>query len=137
MAVDRPPVRSRVILSLKGYYDAPFSLEPSSPPEITLSLQKDVGSRDLARTRAREDFYTSLGYFALSLPIPVLSYGLSIDFLLKAIDLTTGPAAQQAQVTGYALQGVYYVGLAVSAALFTWMVTRIVHYVSTANDIAN
>ena len=137
LEVTRPPVRSRAVLSLKGFYDAPFSLEPSSPPEVSLQLQKDVGPRDLARKKARDDFYTSLGIFALSLPIPAFAYGFSIDFLLKGIDLPAGPAADQAVLTGNIFQGVYYVGVAVSAALFTWMVTRIVHYVRTANEIAN
>jgi len=137
LEVDRPPVRSRAVLSLKGFYDAPFSLEPTSPSAVSLQLQKDVGPRDLARTRARDEFYASLGMFALSLPIPAFAYGFSIDFLLKGIDLPPGPAANQAVLTGNIFQGVYYVGIAVSAALFTWMVTRIVHYVRTANEIAN
>ena len=137
LEVTRPPVRSRAVLSLNGFYDAPFSLEPSSPPEVSMQLQKDVGPRDLARKKARDDFYTSLGLFALSLPVPAFAYGFSIDFLLKGIDLPVGPAADQAVLTGNIFQGVYYVGIAVSAALFTWMVTRIVDYVRTANEIAN
>jgi hypothetical protein len=32
--------------------------------------------------------------------------------------------------------GGYYAGMAVSAALFTWMVFRIVHYVAVSNGTA-
>jgi hypothetical protein len=135
--VQRPPVRSRGVLSLKGFYDAPFSLEPASAEHVTLQLQKDIGPRDAARTRARDDFYGSLGIFAFSLPVPAFAYGFAIDFALKAIDLPAGPDAAQAAVTSQVFLGVYYAGIAVSAALFTWMVTRIVHYVSVANEIAN
>jgi hypothetical protein len=140
LSVDRPPVRSRGILSMKGFYDAPFSLEPASPPLVSMQLQKDVGSRDVVRTKARDDFYTSLGIFAFSLPVPAFAYGFAIDFALKDLDLSAqglGTAADQARATSGVFLGAYYVGIAVSAALFTWMVTRIVRYVGIANEIAD
>lgn len=140
LTVERPPVRSRGILSLEGFYDAPFSLEPSSPPALSLQLQKDVGSRDVARTKARDDFYGSLGMFAFSLPVPAFAYGFAIDFALKNLDLSAqglGAAADQARATSEVFLGAYYAGIALSAALFTWMVTRIVRYVRIANEIAD
>ena len=80
LEVDRPPLRSRGVLSSAGFYDMSFSLEPASPPELSFSLQKDVGRRDIQQKKARDEFYSSLGFFALSLPLPLFSYALSIDF---------------------------------------------------------
>jgi hypothetical protein len=140
LTVDRPPVRSRGILSLKGFYDIPFSLGPASPAALSFPLQKDVGSKEVQRTKARDDFYRALGFFAFSLPLPAFSYGLAIDFAVKNFDLTQAgmsTAAGQARATSEVFLGAYYAGIAVSAALFTWMVTRIVRYVEVANEIAD
>jgi hypothetical protein len=45
-------------------------------------------------------------------------------------------AAAQAQTESTVFLGAYYVGVAVSVSLFVWMVTRIVHYVRVADEIA-
>jgi len=140
LTLDRPSVRSRGILSLEGFYDIPFSLGPASPPALSFALQKDVGSKDVQRTKARDDFYQALGFFAFSLPLPAFSYGLAIDFAVKQFDLDQAgmaAAAGQARATSTAFLGAYYAGIAVSAALFTWMVTRVVRYVTVANEIAD
>ena len=137
--VDRPPLRSRGVLSLPGFYDMNFPLEPGSPPALSFSLQKDVGKRDVQQKKARDEFYSSLGFFALSLPLPMFSYGMSIDFAMRTLDLSAqglGEQAAQAQTTSNIFLGTYYAGIAVSVSLFVWMVTRIMHYVKVSNETA-
>ncbi|MGA2381471.1 MAG: PEGA domain-containing protein [Spirochaetia bacterium] len=139
IVVDRPPLRSRGVLSSPGFYDLAFPLEPASPAVLSFSLQKDLGNRDVQQKKARDEFYVSLGFFALSLPLPLLSYALAIDFAVKTLDLNgqgMSAAAAQAQTESTVFLGAYYVGVAVSVSLFVWMVTRIVHYVRVADEIA-
>jgi len=139
LALDRPALRSRGVLARDGYYNLNFSLEPQSPSELSFSLEKDAGPKDARQKKARDDFYTSLTFFALSVPLPVLSYGLLIDSQVKQVDLSSAglsSALAREQRTGTILQGTYYVGVAVSVALFTWMVTRILNYVKVADEIA-
>jgi hypothetical protein len=139
IVVDRPAVRSRGVLASPGFYDLSFGLAPVSPPDLSFDLKKDVGKRDLAQTKARDEFYFSLGVFAFSLPLPLFSYALSIDFAVKTLDLTgqgSPAAAAQAQTTSTIFLAAYYAGIALSASLFTWMVTRIVHYVKVTDEIA-
>jgi PEGA domain len=139
LEVERPALRSRGVLSSPGFYDMNFPLGPASPPSLSFPLQKDVGARDVQQKKARDDFYSSLGIFALSLPLPIFSFGMSLDFAQRTLDLgaqgMTG-AASQAQATSNAFLGTYYAGIAVSVSLFVWMVTRIVHYVKVSNEIA-
>jgi hypothetical protein len=139
LMVDRPPLRSRGVLSSQGFYDMSFPLQPSSAEALTFSLQADMGKRDVQQNKARDDFYVSLGFFAFSIPLPLFSYALAIDFAVRTLDYSTqgkmAPAAQ-AQTASAIFLGTYYAGIAVSAALFTWMVTRIVHYVKVADEIA-
>jgi cytochrome c biogenesis protein CcdA len=127
------------VLSSPGFYDLAFPLEPASPAVLSFSLQKDLGNRDVQQKKARDEFYVSLGFFALSLPLPLLSYALAIDFAVKTLDLNgqgMSAAAAQAQTESTVFLGAYYVGVAVSVSLFVWMVTRIVHYVRVADEIA-
>ncbi len=139
LMVDRPPLRSRGVLALPGFYDLIFSLDPASPPALSFELQKDEGKRDVLQKKARDEFYDSLAIFVLSIPIPMFSYALSIDFAVKTLDLNgqgMTAAASQAQAASTVFLGTYYAGIAVSLGLFTWMVTRIIHYVRVADEIS-
>jgi hypothetical protein len=137
IAVPLPPERSRGVLSLTGYYDLSFPVDVSAPPLLSLSLQKDIGSRDAMQKKARDQFYVSFGWFAVSIPIPLLSYAFYIDSLVQQLDLSIIPgmetqsAAAQGRANAFLLG--YYSGLAVSGALLTWMVIQIVHYITVAN----
>jgi hypothetical protein len=139
LMVDRPPLRSRGVLVLPGFYDLSFPLEPASPLVLSLSLQMDEGKQDVRQKKAKDDFYASLGFFAFSIPLPLFSYALALDFAVRT-QVYAGQgmyaAAVQAQTAGTVFLGTYYAGIAVSASLFVWMVTRIVHYVKVADEIA-
>jgi len=132
LSLEKPFSRSRVVLSLPGFYDLPFSIGIDSPPKVTYSLQKDVGPRDTAQKKARDDFYAMFGWFAVSLPLPLFSYAFYIDNYVLAYN--SGSAS--AQVTSNVFLAGYYGGAVISVALFTWMVFRIIHYVSVSNGIA-
>jgi hypothetical protein len=131
-SLEKPVTRSRGILSLPGFYDLPFSVGPDSPPAMSFSLQKDIGPRDTAQKKARDEFYASFGWFAVSLPLPLFSYAFYVDNYVLGFN-TGSPSAQ---LTGQVFYYSYYAGVAISAALFTWMVFRIIHYVSVSNGIA-
>jgi hypothetical protein len=139
LSVDLPSTRSRGVLTMPGFYDLPFALEPDSRVAISFSLQKDLGSRDELRKKAREDFYTSFGWFALSVPFTLFSYGMAIDFGSQAVayyyagDYTSSASAKS---TRDLFSGTYYGGIAVNVALFTWMVFRIINYVTVSNGTA-
>ena len=139
VSVERPPSRSRGVLSLTGFYDLPFSIGPDSMEQLSFPLQMDIGARDLIQKRARNDFYVSFGWFAVSIVLPLFSYALAIDSVVHENEfLLQGNTSQAASAhLNYQIYlGGYYAGMAVSAALFTWMVFRIVHYVSVSNGTA-
>jgi hypothetical protein len=139
LVVAAPPRRSRGVLELDGYYPVALSLGPGSPPEMSFTLPPDLGPRDVRQDKARDAFYTAFGWFAASIPIPLFSYALIFDFGVQSADYTVNgqlaqAAAAKATYNGF-LAG-YYGGVAISAGLFIWMVTKIVQYVTVANGIA-
>jgi hypothetical protein len=131
LPLDIPAVQGRGVLELDGYYSQPFTLDPSSPSSLTMTMTADVGSREDLQKKARDRFYTSLSLFAFSIPIPLFSYALTMDYATKLQQ--SGGASDETAM--YAFFGAYYGGIGLSAALFTWMVTRIVAYVKAANDV--
>jgi hypothetical protein len=139
LLLEQPTERSRGVLSLNGFYDFPFSLGPDSPPQISLTLQPDLGAREVAQKKAREEFYTSFAWFAASVPIPLFCNAFALDYALLRNDLLSQGQSSQAasaQMGAQAFLAGYYVGLAITASLFTWMVIRIIHYVSVSNGTA-
>jgi hypothetical protein len=129
---EKPLTRSRAVLSLSGYYDLPFSVGAETTPEVSVTLVKDVGPRDTAQKKARDDFYSAFGWFAASLPLPLFSYAFYVDNYV--LGFNTGSTSAQLSSNLFLVS--YYGGVAISVALFTWMVFRIIHYVSVSNGSA-
>ena len=134
---EKPPVRSRGMLSLSGFYDLPFSIGLDSPAQLSFSLQPDLGARDAVQKKARDQFYAAFGWFALSVPLPLFCSAFKIDYELKQLFYPAGSAeAAAAQFGAQAFLAGYVAGIAISASLFTWMVIRIIHYISVSNGTA-
>ena len=137
---EKPPVRSRGVLALTGFYDLPFSIGLDSPLQLSFSLQQDLGARDAAQKKARDQFYTAFAWFALSVPLPLFCSAFQVDYQAKQLFFTINsmPAeAAAAQLGAQAFLAGYVAGIAISASLFTWMVIRIIAYISVSNGTAS
>jgi len=138
LALEKPFERTRVVLSANGFYDQAFSISAGSPSELTFTLLPDSVSRDAIQKKARDDFYASFTWFALSLPIPFFSYAFALDQAVRVTQLGgSGPQVPQAQALGSALYwGGYVGGTVLSVSLFAWMVIKIIYYVSVSTRTA-
>ena len=132
-------MRSRGVLSLTGFYDFPFSIGLDSPPQLSFSLEPDLGARDAAQKKARDQFYTSFAWFAVSVSLPLFCSAFKVDYEARELFYTQNSMpteAAAAKVGAQTFLAGYVGGLAISASLFTWMVIRIVHYISVSNRTA-
>jgi hypothetical protein len=136
LTLEKPPEPRRGVLVLNGYYPRTVTLGPASADEVAVPLLPDIGSRDEKQKKARDDFYASFAWFAASVPLPLFSYALAIDFAVEQLDYLfhgfPSEASQAAAASGVFLAG-YYTGVAVSASLFVWMVYRVIGYVAASN----
>ncbi|MGA2974864.1 MAG: PEGA domain-containing protein [Spirochaetia bacterium] len=140
LLLDLPSARSRGVLSLTGFYDQPFSIDPTSPLSLSVPLQQDTGPRDALQKKTRDAFYVSLGWFAFSIPLPLFSYALAMDYSVQWLELLQSGAASSAstaQTLTYTFLGTYYAGIAISVSLFAWMVSRIITYVTASNRVGD
>ncbi|MBP7262606.1 MAG: PEGA domain-containing protein [Spirochaetia bacterium] len=104
-----------------------FSFEPASD-----------GSFAQRFDQAKDDFYRSLGWFILSLPVTTLSYGTFRSWYDAENDaLSSGlsdPATMQTLETNYwTAQGVFWASAAVSAGLAVNAVIKLIRYVDAAD----
>jgi hypothetical protein len=139
LALDKPFERTRVDITEKGYYDMPFSVSQSSPLELGVILQPNTVSRDAIQKHARDQFYNSFAWFVVSVPIPLFSYAFALNSSVQTNELVTEGNISQAlgaQARTNFYNGTFIVGTIVSAALFTWMIVRIIHYVSVSTRTA-
>ncbi len=137
LLLEVPSERSRVQLNMPGFYDLPFSTGPSSPPRITMTLQPDVGSRDELQKKARDQFYLSFAFFALSLPIPFFCSSIADDYsLLYARSPIGSRDKSEAEDMYNGWITAYYVGTGLTASFFAWMVVNIINYISVSNRSA-
>ncbi len=139
LSLEKPFQRTRVDISEKGFYDQLFSVSEASPPELSFVMQPDTISRDELQKQARNEFYDSFAWFALSLPIPLFCYAFAIDASVQVKQLEAASdftGAQAASLRGGLLYGGYVISTAWSATLFTWMLFRIIHYVTLSTRSA-
>jgi hypothetical protein len=139
LTIPRPAERGRGVLDLDGHYSVALDLGPGTGSQLSVTMPRDVGPRDVQQAKARDDFYAAFGWFAVSIPIPLFSYALVFDFAVQENNFVLAgqlTAAAGADGTRRAFLASYYGGVALSAALFTWMVFRIINYVAVANGIA-
>ncbi len=139
LALDEPFARTRVNLTQRGFYDQPFSISDSSPGQLSFILEPDTVSRDALQKKARDEFYNSFAWFVVSLPIPLFSYAFALDSAVQYNELISQGNTSQAmstKATANFFYGTYIAGTVVSVSLFTWMIFRIIHYVSVSTRTA-
>lgn len=133
LTVERPLQQRSLFLELEGYDRARIVLRPDGPVERTVELYRDVRDEVAYVEERRNRFYRAFGYFALSVPIPVILYGAYEN---RAAVVTGGLFEQlnpQEQTrlarTGNILYWSSMGAATVSATLLTNMVIKLVQYV--------
>jgi hypothetical protein len=82
LEVARPEELARFLLRLEGYRDEPLYLGPSSPATLAVALAPAAADPLARQKKERRRFYTAFGLFALSLPLPIFSWGFVSDNLV-------------------------------------------------------
>lgn len=75
LSISRPSVRQQVRLEAEGYFDSRFRVGPDSPEMISRDLRAANIDWDLEIQEMRDGFYRALGWFVLSVPVPMFLFG--------------------------------------------------------------
>ncbi len=136
--VARPRRPTTVVLQREGFHASRFPLQTDSPERISRRLAPDVIGWSELTLEQRDRFYRSLGFFVVSLPVPIILYGV-YDNLATFFAAGTPPnldSGEADRLVGLAntVQGAYWVSVGVSTGLFVNMAIQLVRYIRAAES---
>lgn len=134
LALPRPGTPQTVILSEEGFLDETVVLSPEAPGEIVRELVPDPGNWPEIVQERRDRFYRAFGWFALSIPVPVMLNGMYQD--IAALYPGGQPSSELSDAEAQRLAGTANTLLwsargatVVSAGLFVNMTVHLIQYI--------
>lgn len=126
------PLEGDLISIQKDGYQ-PVIISPLENQDVRITLTPErADSRELV-AKKRTTFYRAFGLFALSVPLPVFSYGLSSDYA-QAYSRTIGPDKDRLYSISMGMYSAYLGGLFISGSLFIDMAVKLIDYIRTAEN---
>jgi hypothetical protein len=119
-------------LKLDGYQDAEFLLDRESPETRRYILAPATGDRAAAFERSKDSFYAALGWFVLSVPVPLVASGLR-DTMITAYEEAISADRSRYAALANAYHGSYLGGLALSGGLLVNAVLKLARYISAGD----
>ncbi len=80
LLMKNPITPALLTFKLEGYNDNKIIFKDETERDIRIFMQSSIINNDIIISRKRNRFYQSFSYFLLSIPISLVSYGLSSDY---------------------------------------------------------
>ncbi|MBN2658830.1 MAG: PEGA domain-containing protein [Spirochaetales bacterium] len=135
-----------VTIRSQDYYDHSFEVSPESPDLISIPLIEEELSRLDFFDLKKKEFYRTLGWFSLSVALPVLSGGIAQNFLSSEsayaaeYKATDNPEyydmANEAYNSYFISQGIFLGSIAVSGGLLADVFVKLARYIKAAEALA-
>lgn len=132
----RPAGLERVELRKEGFDGQAFHLSPQSPLDLQKVLRPSIYNPVERQKSEREGFYRAAGVWALTIPLPLFFWAVSLDQVtaFQAATLAGDAADQLELVVRYRRSYAGYLGgLFVNLSLFTNVIISLVRYVAAAD----
>ena len=133
IAIPTPWKVDHIRLTNEGYRDSQFLLTPDSPATVSRALTIDDFDAEQRLTDRRNAFYRSLGHFVLSVPVPIVLFGVYRDYL-TVFSATEGSStiSGREDIARTGLTAYYggWVSVGLSGALLFRAVRDLVRYIS-------
>ena len=136
LEVARPQTLSRFLLRLEGFRDEPLYLGPNSPATVSFVLAPASADPFARQKKERNRFYAAFGLFALSLPLPIVSWAMVGDYMVgyqNAYASGDLSEAQRLQGIGTGFYYAYLGTLGLATGLAVNMLIQLVRYVRSAD----
>lgn len=127
---------SRLLLRKEEYKDYPFYLDSGFVDDIDLTLERNILEESVMQENKRDQFYSSFGVWALTVPLPIFLYGITWDYASayqRAADSGNLSEASRLQSTGQIFFESYRLSMYISGMLFIRMVFYLFDYISSAD----
>ena len=137
LTVPRPLIPTSYTVVHENYYDGRIEIGPETQDRIERVLISREYDWEADTRLSRDRFYRSLGFFAVSVAVPIVLYGTYQDYLGLFPGGTPNRNLSESERTrvyneSTAVYYGYYGSLALSAGFFGNMIWRLVDYIRTA-----
>jgi len=124
----------RLLIMKEGFKDLVYDIDGSTPPLLDFDLRKQILDELYWQEKKRDTFYTSLGIWAVSLPVPIFLYGYAVDNARAANRSAVGTDDYNKfrRNTELTYAG-YFATLFISVTLFVKMFLNMLEYVDFVN----
>jgi len=144
LVTSRPDLPSDIRLTHPGYMSFHVFSDEIEGNDITVRLGSDIYSREMKLDQAKSAFYRSLGWFSLSIGVPLIMSGIyqNLDNLYYkyALDYNTNGTsasrdkAEQALMYGNAAYYTMWGGVALSGGLLINTLFKLHDYIKAAEE---
>ncbi len=139
LLIKNPIIPSLLTFKLEGYNDSKIVYKDIDNRDIQIFLQSDIINTEKIISRKREIFYQSFSYFLLSIPISLVSYGISSDYgyafnreLAASGNTSEADRLMNLSVSWY---NVYLGGVFLNLTLFVNTLFDLVGYIKSNNRL--
>ncbi len=132
LVISRPEGQQRLLLRREGFLDFSIYLAEDTEDTVSVSLFPDSVDPAGLQSKRRDKFYTAMGLFVLSLPIPYLCYSYAADYAY-AYDQAGVADQERLFDANQAFYTAFLGGMAVSASLFINMMVNLILYIRSAD----
>ncbi len=139
LLIKSPVVPSLLTLKLKGYNNSKYIYSKLSSKNIDIFMESSLIDRNSIINVKRNNFYESFSYFLLSIPLSIISFGMSSDYgyaynneILDDPYSSESNRLMQLSTTWY---NVYLGSLFVNISLFINTIFDLVDYIKSTNNL--
>lgn len=137
LEIELPLEEEMVFLRKKGYADERVVLEEEDSIRKIYMHSLDADTEAIIDQK-RDNFYTSLGLFALSIPIPLFSWGLGFqnsEGFYMAADSMNLEEMEKYKLNSNRYYHAYLGGLVLAGALFANAIIHLIDYIVAGNTL--
>ena len=137
LTVEKPQYPRHVVIKYKDYEEKEFTLSRDSANNLRITLKRKIIPYEEIVEKERDQFYSALGLWFISIPVPIFAYGFAVDYKLGEITAIINNDNENASRMALSSDIMYYSylgGLFINAALFLNGALHLFNYIKTANE---
>lgn len=132
--IESPIMPTLLTLKHEDYNDSKYIYNELSGRDIQIFMQSSVFDREKIINNKRNIFYRSFSYFLLSIPVSMLSFGISSDYAYAYDrEVFTSPETDRLQQLSNTWYNVYLGAMFINITLFVNTIFDLVDYIKS-ND---
>ena len=136
-----------VTIRNEGYYSKAFEVTSKSPETLFYELEEEALTRIELFDLRKKEFYRALGWFSLSVAIPVVTQGMSENYLMQEKEYSSiyqitfeeeyNDLTREAYDKYFVTKGIFYGSLGLSGGLLANVFVKLARYIKAAEALAD